>query len=127
MYLFNLLEGEGAQPKNDYMWVGFLVILVILVVVSVIQNKQRKKQMAQEQERVDRLCPGTIILTRGGIMGTVVSVNDDENSFVLDSEGSLIKFDKRAIYQMTLPDEAKANNAEDKFDKAQSNADKTAE
>ena len=36
-------------------------------------------------------------------MGRVVSVNHDESSFVLETEGTKIKFDKRAIYQMQLP------------------------
>ena len=83
--------------------IGFVVIIVVM---SVINNKKRKKQMAEDQERKDRLCKGTTIITIGGIWGTVVSVNNEENTFVMESEGTLLKFDKRAIYSMTLPEDA---------------------
>ena len=102
MFLFNLLEGEtNAMPM--VLLIGFVVIIVVM---SVINNKKRKKQMAEDQERKDRLCKGTTIITIGGIWGTVVSVNNEENTFVMESEGTLLKFDKRAIYSMTLPEDA---------------------
>ena len=105
MLLFNLLEGE---PKTDY--TSFIVIGIIIVafiVMTVISNKNRKKQMAEDQKRKDSLCAGTKIITIGGIIGTVVSVDHENSTFILETEGSKIKFDKRAIYQMDLPESAK--------------------
>ena len=102
MFLFNLLEGE-TNPMPMILLIGFVVIIVVM---SVINNKKRKKQMVEDQERKDRLCKGTTIITIGGIWGTVVSVNNEENTFVMESEGTLLKFDKRAIYSMTLPEDA---------------------
>ena len=46
-------------------------------------------------------------LTIGGISGEVVSVDNDNNTFVLRSCDSQILFDKRAIYTMELPVAAK--------------------
>ena len=107
MLLFNLLEGE-ATGKNDYtMLIVLGVIVVAFIVMSIVNNKNRKKQMAEDQQRKDSLCKGTKIITIGGIMGTVVSVDHKNNTFVLETEGSKIKFDKRAIYQMDLPENAK--------------------
>lgn len=109
--LFNLLSGDGGN--NIAMYIIFGVIILAFIGMSVFQNKQRKKQAAEDQERKSKLCVGTKIITIGGIMGTVVSVNHEENSFVLESEGSNIKLDKRSIYQMQLPEgaEATANQA----------------
>ena len=102
MALFNLLAEGGSG--NDYTMYIFLgIIIVAFIVMSVFQNKNRKKQAAEDQARKDKLCAGTTVITIGGIMGRVVSVNHEENSFVLETEGSKIKFDKRAIYQMQLP------------------------
>ena len=98
--------GEPAK-QNPWMLVILGVVLVAFIVMTVIQNRKRKKQMAQEQEKKDMLCPGTKVITIGGVMGVVTQVNYEENSFVLDSEGTLMKFDKRAIYQMDLPESAK--------------------
>ncbi len=106
MTLFNLLTEGSAQPSggNGYTMYIFLgIIIIAFIVMSVVQNKNRKKQMAEDQARKDKLCSGTTVITIGGIMGRVVSVNHDENSFVLDTEGTKMKFDKRAIYQMQLP------------------------
>ena len=105
MFLFNLLEGEPNNNSTSLIIIG--VIFVAFIVMTVINNKNRKKQMAAEQEKKDRLCKGTKIITIGGIMGTVVSVDHENSTFILETEGSKIKFDKRAIYQMDLPESAK--------------------
>ena len=102
----NLLTGSGAGLDTTTFYIILGVIAVLFIAMSVFNNKQRKKQMAQEQAKKDSLCPDTKIITIGGIIGTVVSVDHEENTFVMVSEGSTLKFDKRAIYQMTLPENA---------------------
>lgn len=98
-------SGAGANPGNNPWMLIFAVGLIIILIIStIVQNKKRKTQMADEERRMSKLCQGTTILTRGGIMGTVESVDDEENSFILNTAGTLMKFDKRAIYQMTLPE-----------------------
>ena len=101
MFLFNLLESE-TNIMPIVLLVGFVVIIVVM---SVMNNKKRKQQMAEEQKTRDKLCKGTKIITIGGIWGTVVSVNHEENTFIMESEGTILKFDKRAIYNMTLPED----------------------
>ena len=117
MTLFNLLTEGSAQTNSGggytmYIFLG--IIIVAFIIMSVVQNKNRKKQAAEDQARKDKLCAGTTVITIGGIMGRVVSVNHDENSFVLDTEGTKMKFDKRAIYQMQLP-----KKVEEEFKKEQ--------
>ncbi|MBQ9782112.1 MAG: preprotein translocase subunit YajC [Clostridia bacterium] len=111
MFLFNLLEG-GTTPEtqpagnNWIMYVIIGVIIVAFIVMNVISNKKRQKQVQQDQERKDKLCKGTKILTIGGISGVVVSVDHENSTFVLETGTSQIVFDKRAIYQMELPEDA---------------------
>ena len=100
--LFNLLSGDGNGGNNYTMYIFLGIIIIAFIVMTVVQNKNRKKQMAEDQARKDKLCAGTVVITIGGIMGKVVSVDNEENSFVLDTEGTKMKFDKRAIYQMQL-------------------------
>ena len=111
MFLFNLLEGvttPETQPagNNWIMYVIIGVIIVAFIVMNVISNKKRQKQVQQDQERKDKLCKGTKILTIGGISGVVVSVDHENSTFVLETGTSQIVFDKRAIYQMELPEDA---------------------
>ena len=120
MLLFNLLTenagntGGGEGGNNYTMFIILGVLIVAFIVMTAVQNKNRKKQAQEDQARKDKLCSGTTVITIGGIMGRVVSVNNEENSFVLDTEGTKMKFDKRAIYQMQLP-----KKVEEEFKKEQ--------
>ena len=113
MNLFNLLTEQGSQNPsggagNGYtMYIVFGIIIIAFIGMTIFQNKQRKKQQQADQEKKSKLCKGTKIVTIGGIIGTIVSVDQNDKTFVLDSEGSLMKFDMRAIYQMQLPEDAK--------------------
>ena len=100
--LFNLLATDYTMP------IIFGVVVLLFVVMGIYNSKQRKKQMAEDQQRKDSLCKGTKVITIGGIVGKVVSVDHAKNTFVLETEGTKINFDKRAIYQMELPENAKA-------------------
>ena len=117
MYLFNLLTTttDGNNGSNNYvMYIIIGVILVAFIVMNTISNKKRQKQAQEEQEKKDRLCKGTKILTIGGISGVVVSVDHENNTFVLETATSQIVFDKRAIYQMELPEEVKKETEQKK-------------
>lgn len=105
MFLLNLLEEQ--KPFDPTMLIFIVLIIGLFVFMTISGRRQRKKQAEQEKQMLESLCEGTKILTKGGIMGVIISVDHEENTFVLDSEGSLIKFDMRAIYQMTPPEGAK--------------------
>lgn len=121
--LFNLLATEttsavestsGGNSANGgfgtVMYVVLGVFLVILIVVNVLSNKKRKAQMEAEKEKRNAIKPGYRVMTIGGIVGTVVAVDDEANTFVLqtgtDETPNYIKFDKVAIYSSENPDEA---------------------
>ncbi|MBO5926196.1 MAG: preprotein translocase subunit YajC [Clostridia bacterium] len=116
MFLFNLLEGE-ATVKNDYTGLILIGVLVVaFIVMSFFNSKKRKQEMAKEQEKKDSLSKGAIILTIGGIKGTVVSVNHDKNTYVLKTGKSEIELDKRSIYSVEYPEKAKPEKVEEKVD-----------
>ena len=121
--LFNLLAAETASAVEStsggnngnggsgvIMYIVLGVILVAFIVVNVFSNKKRKAQMEAEKEKRNAIKPGYKVMTIGGIVGTVVAVDDDANTFVLqtgtDETPNYIKFDKVAIYSSENPDEA---------------------
>ncbi len=121
--LFNLLATEtssvvesasggnnGNGGSGTMMWIVLGVILVAFIVMNVITGKKRKAQMEAEKEKRNAIKPGYRVMTIGGIVGTVVAVDDDANTFVLqtgtDETPNYIKFDKVAIYSSENPDEA---------------------
>ena len=108
MILFNLLAEEADNKGNGYTTYIFLgVIIVLFIVMMIFNSKQRKKQAAEEQKKRDSLCKGTKVTTIGGLVGKVVSVDHEASTFVLATGNAEIVFDKRAIYQMELPEKAK--------------------
>ena len=114
MILFNLLAEEADNPSNGYTTYIFLGIIAVLFIGMMIFNsKQRKKQAAEDQKRKDSLCKGTKVTTIGGLVGTVVSVDHKASTFVLATGNAEIVFDKRAIYQMELPENAKKQQVEE--------------
>ena len=121
--LFNLLAAEttstvestsggngGGMGGSTVMYIVLGVILVAFIVMNVLSNKKRKAQMEAEKEKRNAIKPGYRVMTIGGIVGTVVAVDDDANTFVLqtgtDETPNYIKFDKVAIYSSENPDEA---------------------
>ena len=107
--LINLLESSAANNTQggDWIWLIILIPLVALMVFSHFSNKKRREQAEAEREKRNAIRPGFKVTTIGGIVGTVVSVDDEANSFVLET-GSVdnvchIKFDKVAIYSSEDP------------------------
>ena len=99
--MLNLL----ASKVMTYVFIGIIVVAVI--VYMIFSSRQRKKQVEEDRKKKDAICAGTKVITIGGIVGTVVAVEDSE--FLLSSEGSVIRLDKRAIYQMELPEGVNVN------------------
>ena len=136
MFLFNLLDattsGEGAAESSNKTttaagclgmptWAVYVILGVILVawiVFSYFTNKKRRAKAEEETAKRNAIKPGFKVTTIGGIVGTVVSVDDENNMFVLqtgdEEHPSLLTFDKLAIYNSVDPDEAKDEpNAEE--------------
>ena len=89
----------------DYVYYIILgVLLVGIVVMFVFSSRRRKKQEQDAQDLINSVKPGNKVKTIGGICGIVVEVDNEENTFVLEtgteqSGKCFIKFDRQAIYQ----------------------------
>lgn len=95
--------GSG-NTQNIVMLVVLAVLVVAIVVFYVLSSKKRKKQEKDAQDLINAVKPGNKVKTIGGICGIVVEVDDEENTFVLEtgtetSGKSYMKFDRQAIYQ----------------------------
>ena len=86
-----------------------LIVIVVamiglLIVFGFLNSRKRKKQEKDAQDLINAVKPGNKVKTIGGVCGIVVEVDDEENTFVLEtgseqSGKSYIKFDRQAIYQ----------------------------
>jgi preprotein translocase subunit YajC len=69
---FQLAPGVGSQLQLMLPFVLIAVVFYFLVFMPM------QKQKKQTQEMQSSLKNGTIVLTSGGIVGTIVSINEDE-------------------------------------------------
>ena len=113
--MLNLLLESGNNQPEGIDWksvVIFGVLIVAIIGLFVWQSISGKKKQQQAQQMVDSLKIGDRVKTIGGICGFVAQINNDENTFVLETgleeNKSYVKFDKGAIYQ-TAPAEGNAN------------------
>ena len=111
--IFNLLAESTSTSQNattqngGFMWIIIIIAFVALIAFNYFSNKKRTEQAEKEKEKRNAIKPGFIVTTIGAIVGTVVEVNDEENTFVLktgsEENYSFIKFDKLAIYSSQDP------------------------
>ncbi len=99
--MFSLLFNWGESWP---MIVIIAVMIVAVVLLYVFGSRKRKKQEKDAQDLINAVKPGNKVKTIGGICGIVVEVDNEENTFVLEtgtetSGKSYMKFDRQAIYQ----------------------------
>lgn len=73
------------------------VLIVVMFGMMFWQSKKAKQQQAERQDFRSNLQPGTEVITIGGIIGKVVSVDTEYEEIVVDSEGSQLRFGFNAI------------------------------
>lgn len=66
---------QGQTLSNSFL--GFLPILLIFAIFYFLLFLPMQRQKKQQQKMIRELQPGSIVLTSGGIVGTIVSLEDD--------------------------------------------------
>lgn len=127
--IYNILEGTTT---NYTMYIVLGAMLVLMIGYMIFSSIRRKKQVEEDQSKRDALGPGSKIMTAGGILGIIESIEGDE--LVINSEGTKFRIDKRAIYQI-ISSVARANEVnedpfgeeKDPFEKTENDVDKSIE
>ena len=105
MDLLNLLAEETETTAGWMQWVPIIIIVVLLVAFFIWSFISQRKKQKNFNDTINAVRPGNKVKTIGGIVGEVVEVDDEENTFVLrtgtsdEANCSYMKFDKQAIYQ----------------------------
>jgi preprotein translocase subunit YajC len=72
-FLFLLLQASGPDAAIK----GFLPIVLMVAIFYFLVFMPMRKQQKKQKEMVASLQNGQTVLTSGGIIGTIVAVNDD--------------------------------------------------
>jgi preprotein translocase subunit YajC len=114
-----LLAEDTGNDSNTLTYILLAVLVVAIVAMFIVSSRRNKKRQQDAQDLMNAVRPGHKVKTIGGVCGIVVEVNDEENTFVLEtgSETSgkcYMKFDKQAIYQTDAVVEKKTDKKEEK-------------
>ncbi|MEY3039784.1 MAG: preprotein translocase subunit YajC [Flavobacteriaceae bacterium] len=74
----------------------FLPLLMIMVVAYFFMIRPQMKRQKQEKEFVNAMAKGDKIVTKSGMHGKIVELNDD-GTCVVETMAGKIKFDRTAI------------------------------
>ena len=77
-----LAAGGGGGGGSSIL---MLVLMVAILIIFLVLPMRRQKKMRQQlKERQDAMGPGTHVMTQFGMFGTVVAVDKDTNTAVLE-------------------------------------------
>ena len=134
LFVLNLLSSSsgtasgGTADSGWLSWVLIGVLVVAFVVMMIISSRSNKKRQQEQEAAINAIRPGNKVKTIGGVCGIVVEVNDEDNTFVIETGNELngkcyLKFDKAAIYQTDAKpaptDDKKDDKKDDKEEKAE--------
>ena len=88
--------GTGTNGANNAnggmsMWVIILLYVAIFAAIYFFMIRPNSKRKKQEQAMRDNLEIGDEITTIGGIMGKVVSIKEETDSFVIETGADRVK------------------------------------
>ncbi|MBR7160106.1 MAG: preprotein translocase subunit YajC [Clostridia bacterium] len=102
--MFNYFLCE-TEPKQDYTMLVVIGIIVLMIVMNIISQRKQSKQINEMLARMDI---GAKVMTRGGLIGTIVEINVD--NLILDigtaTSSTLITIDRNSVYYV-YPSEEK--------------------
>lgn len=75
----------------------FLPLLLIFVVAYFFMIRPQMKRQKDEKKFADALKKGDKIITKSGLHGKVLEINDKDYSCVIETMAGKLKFDRSAI------------------------------
>ena len=128
--LINLLaESTSANASANegngwFIWI-LLGFFVLMIVYNSITGKKRREEAEKEREKRNAIQPGFIVTTIGGILGTVVEVDEENNTFILatgkEDAPSYVKFEKVAIHSSYNPNSVEEKDVAEETDETKEN------
>jgi preprotein translocase subunit YajC len=73
-----LLQTSPATPAASNPFLGFLPILLIFAIFYFLLFMPMQRQRKKQQQMLKNLQNGETVLTSGGVIGTIIAINEDD-------------------------------------------------
>jgi|AFSR01.1.fsa_nt_gi preprotein translocase subunit YajC len=96
IFLFAPPSGNPNETPNPLIQVVPLILVVLVFYFFMIRPQQKKEK--ERQKALDALKKGDKVVTIGGMHGTIVEVNQEKKTVIIQAaENIRLKFDRSAI------------------------------
>ena len=104
MMVLALLQQTGSSNPI----LGFLPLVVILAIFYLLVFMPMQKQRRQQAQMLRDLKNGQLVLTTGGIMGSIVSINEDDTLILrVKPDNIKIQVARSAVASLVTAEEKK--------------------
>jgi len=105
--LLNLYLQTQPSPQASNPLMGFLPILLIFAIFYFLLFMPMQRQKKKQQQMLKGLQNGNMVVTSGGIVGSIVAINDDDTLILRVKPDNLKLQVARSAVASLIPAEAK--------------------
>jgi preprotein translocase subunit YajC len=102
-YLFILLQ--AAAPSANSLLSGILPVVLMIAIFYFLVFMPMRRQQKNQKEMLKSLVNGQTVVTSGGIIGTIIGVNDDTLVLRVKPDNVKIQISRSAVTNVVKTDE----------------------
>jgi|SRR6201996_59152 len=105
-FSFLLQTGTAASPGSSFV-PGLIPIILMIAIFYFLVFMPMRRQQSKQKEMIKTLQNGQTVLTSGGIIGTIVAVNDDTLILRIKPDNLKIQVARSAVTSVVTDDQGK--------------------
>lgn len=103
-FSFLLLQAAGASSGGSFA-TGLIPIVLMIAIFYFLVFMPMRRQQGKQKEMIKALQNGQTVLTSGGIIGTIVAVNDDTLILRIKPDNLKIQVARSAVTSVVSSDD----------------------
>jgi preprotein translocase subunit YajC len=103
VYSFILLQ--TVPPAANSLLSGILPVVLMIAIFYFLVFMPMRRQQKNQKEMLKSLVNGQTVVTSGGIIGTIIGVNDDTLILRVKPDNVKIQVSRSAVTNVVKPDE----------------------
>jgi len=101
---FFLVFLQAGVPVNSFLQQGLPIVLMIAIFYFLVFMPMRKQQ-AKQKDMLKSLENGQTVVTSGGVVGTIIAVNDDTLILRIKPDNLKLQFARSAVTSVVVTDD----------------------
>jgi preprotein translocase subunit YajC len=103
--LYSLILLQATTPSANSLLSGILPVVLMIAIFYFLVFMPMRRQQKNQKEMLKSLVNGQTVVTSGGIVGTIVGVNDDTLILRVKPDNVKIQVSRSAVTNVVKTDE----------------------